>query len=154
MIGPVESALRAKLAEIVNGWPVRWPNEAWPDGLETSDGNMPIDGNGRPSPAIECEVIAGQADATVGPKGFRRGAISGLFRCYLSVGQGTGTAAITAQSDAIADAFRRVTVSVDPTSGARLITMDPRADDGVAGYEEGDRYIRMLSIPWDFDYPD
>ncbi len=154
MIGAVETALKAKLADVVTDWPIRWANEQWPDGTNTSDGNMPVDGDGVPAPAIECEVIAGQASATAGPKGKRRGRGQGVFRLYLSVVQGSGNAAIQTKADAIMDAFRRVTVSIDPVTTARLITMDPRADDGVAAYEEGNRFCRMLSIPWDYDFPD
>ncbi|AWK85030.1 hypothetical protein [Azospirillum thermophilum] len=154
MIADVETALKTKLAEVVPDWPIRWPNSSWPPGTKLSDASMPVDDDGAPAPAIEAEVVSGRTTATAGPKGKRRAMAFGVCRLYLSVAQGTGTAAITEKADAIADAFRRVTVWIDPATTARLITMDPRADDGVAAYEDGSRFCRMLSIPWDYDFPD
>ncbi len=157
MIGPVESAFRTALAAMAGDWPVRWPNDAWdglPDGYTVGDGNMPVDANGVPAPAIEVEVLGGRKTSTAGPSGARIATLPGTLRLYLSVAQGSGGDAITAKVDALSSAFNLKTVLHDPATDRRLQTWDPRVDDDVAGYEEGNRFTRMISIPWDFTYRD
>jgi len=152
MIGPVETALKAKLAAIVTDWPIRWPNESWPAGTITTQGGLPTDAEGNPVPFIEAKVIGGADSADIAPAGMRHSLRDGLFRIYLCVGQGTGTDAITAKTDTILPAFKRKTIFYDQTTKQRLITMDGRPDDGVAAYEDATRFVRMISIPWTFDY--
>jgi hypothetical protein len=155
MIPEVKAALRTALAAaVIDGWPIRWPNDGWPVGVNVSDGDMPIDPDGRPVPAVEAEVLLGKPSATIGPKGARRAEQQGLLRIYLSVAAGSGEDAIDAQSDAVVEAFRRTTITADSATGTRLLTMDPRADDGVAGYREGNRFCRMVTVPFDYDFPD
>ena len=154
MIGPVEEALKAELAKVTT-WPVRWKNERWDDEVLLSDGDMPIDTFGLPLPAIEAEVVGGEQEGFVGydaatsRRKYRR---LGSFRMFLSVGQGTGTEIISNQADTLALAFSRKTVFHSPLTSRRLITMDVRVDDGVASYEEGNRFVRMLSAIWVFDF--
>lgn len=160
MIGPVEAAFRTALADAVTDWPIRWPNGQWeqmPDGCSVGEGNMPVtedaDGVFVPAPAIEVEVIGGPNEMrTVGIVGSRAAVQSGILRLYLSVAQGSGTTDITAKADAINAAFQRKEFGRDEAAGQRIVTFDPRTDDGVAAYEEGNRFSRMISVPFDFYY--
>ncbi|WP_431861373.1 hypothetical protein [Azospirillum sp.] len=137
-------------------WPVRWPNSEWdqmPAGYTLSDGNMPLTADGLPAPTIEVEVIGGRDDLlAVGASedGKRTSDLSGLLRVYLSVAQGVGLDDITAKADAIKLALKRKTLISE--DGNRLVTEDPRADDGVAAYEDGSRFCRMLSVPFTYLY--
>jgi hypothetical protein len=152
ILAPVEAALKAALAAIVADWPIRWPNEAWPSDIPLSQGNLPLTADGDPAPFVDAEVIGGGDGADIAPAGMRHSQSNGLFRIYLCVAQGTGTAAITAKADAISAAFKRNTVWTDSSNGQCLRTMDGRTDDGVAAYEDASRFVRMISIPWAFDY--
>ncbi|MFP5513348.1 MAG: hypothetical protein ACLGJC_09730 [Alphaproteobacteria bacterium] len=154
MIGTVEDAFVAAL-EGVATFPVKWPNDPWPDGISTSDGNMPIDENGLPSPAIEAELIAGRDETLpIGKNegGKRTHMLPGIVRFYLSVGQGTGRVAINAEVGALLAAFDRVTLIDNQANGERLVTEDPRVDDDAASYEEGNRYVRTVTVPWSYIY--
>lgn len=151
MIGPVET----KFKELVAGaaaWPVRWANGAWPTELPLGDGNMPLGALGEPAPAIEAEVISDWDTAAIAPQGESASQRHGLLRLYLSVQQGIGTDAINVEVDRFITAFKRKRFVVDSAIGQYIVTMYPRVDDGVAGYEEGNRYCRMVSVPWWFDY--
>jgi hypothetical protein len=152
MLAPVETALKTALAALVTDWPIRWPNERFDASVPLSDGGLPVDTDGEPAPFIDAEVIAGRDSADIAPVGSRHSTQTGLFRVYLSVGQGTGLTAMTAKADAICAGFKRKTVFTDLSIGQRLVTMDGRTDDGVAGYQDGSRFVRMISIPWWFDY--
>ncbi|PWC96965.1 hypothetical protein TSO5_05915 [Azospirillum sp. TSO5] len=117
---------------------------------------MPVDENGSPLPAIEAELISGR-DQTLpvgkNAAGKRTHRLPGIVRLYVSVGQGTGRAAINAEVDAILAAFDRATL-IDNYAGAETLrTEDPRVDDDVAGYEEGNRFVRMVTVPWVYLYP-
>ncbi len=151
MISVVETQLALALG-IATDWPVRWSNGAWPSGTLVSDGEMPVDTDGAPLACMEAEIIGGPDTATIAPAASRIARRSGLFRVYLSVGQGTGTTDINTECDALVTAFKRQTIYLAASPYRRLITMDPRIDDGVASYEDGNRYCRMVSIPWDFEY--
>lgn len=154
MIGSVEAAFVAALSAAAT-FPVRWPNDPWPDGVSTSDGNMPVDANGLPAPAIEARVIGGGSETVpVGKNaaGKRTHRAGGVVHVYVSVGQGTGRGAINAEVDALVAAFDRATLIDSAVDGERLVTEDPRVDDEVAGYEEGNRYVRMVSVPWVYLY--
>lgn len=150
IISPVESALKTKLAATVSDWPIRWPNENFT--VAVGPGGLPIDTNGNPAPFLDAEVIGGPDTAAIAPVGSRQSVASGLFRVYLSVAQGGGLTAISAKADAITAALKRQTIYADAGTGRRLITMDPRIDDGVAAYEDENRFVRMISTPWIFDY--
>lgn len=153
MIGPVEDAFVAALAAAAS-FPIRWANDQWPDGVSTSDGNMPVDGDGLPAPAIEAELIAGRDETMPAGKnseGKRTHRLPGIVRLYLSVGQGTGRSAINAEVDALLSAFDRVTLIDNYAGGETLRTEDPRVDD-VGAYEEGSRFVRCVSVPWLYLY--
>jgi hypothetical protein len=146
-----EAVFQTALAAAVTDWPIRWKNHAWQTTVVVSESDMPIDVGGAPLPAIEAEVIEGLSDATAGSAGNRHVQEFGLFRCYLSVAQGSGDAIIVAKARFIAAAFRRV--NLYQSGGTRLYTMDPRIDGRTPGYEKGNLYCRMVSTPWILDYP-
>lgn len=154
MIKPVEDQLKLALAAATN-WPVRWMNGRWADSLLLSDGDMPLDVLGVPLPAIEAEVIGGDMigflgySEEIGRRKYRR---EGLFRLYLSVAQGSGLELISTEADTLVMRFSRKTIFQSPLTAQRLITMDTRVDDGVASYEDGNRFCRMLSTFWTFDF--
>lgn len=147
----VETQLALRLAATVTDWPIKWPNEPWASTISLSQGGLPLDDNTSPAPFVEAEVISGSDGADVAPAGQRHSSAGGLFRVYLCVPQGVGRSAVNAKANAIAAAFKRTTVYTDG-AGVRLTTMDPRIDDGIAGYEDGDRFVRMISTPFQLDY--
>lgn len=154
MIGPVEDAFVTALGAAAT-FPVRWPNDPWPSGISTSDGNMPVDENGVPLPAIEAELISGRDETLpVGKNaaGKRTHRLPGIVRLYLSVGHGTGRTLINAEVDALLSAFDRATLIDNQADGERLVTEDPRVDDDAASYEEGNRYVRTVTVPWSYIY--
>jgi len=152
---PVEAAFKAALADATD-WLVRWPNAGpnygFPEGVQTTQGGLPLDAEGEPAPFIDARVIGGETTGSIAPAGSRAMRGYGLLHLYFSVGEGTGTELITAETDAVSQAFERVTVWADPSVGQRLGTLDPRTDDGVAAYENGDRFVRLVSVPWFFEY--
>lgn len=154
MIGDVEAAFVDALGAAAT-FPVRWPNDPWPSGISTSDGNMPVDENGVPLPAIEAELISGRDETLpVGKNaaGKRTHRLLGAVRLYVSVGQGTGRAEINTEVDALLATFDRATLIDNQADGERLVTEDPRVDNDVAAYEEGNRFVRMITVPWLYLY--
>ncbi|QCG93961.1 hypothetical protein E6C67_08410 [Azospirillum sp. TSA2s] len=154
MIGNVEAAFVDALGAAAT-FPVRWANDPWPDGVNTSDGNMPVNGDGLPAPAIEAELISGRDETMPAGKnaeGKRTHRLPGIVRLYLSVGQGTGRSAINVEVDALLSAFDRATLIDNYANGETLRTEDPRVDNDVAAYEEGNRFVRMVSVPWMYLY--
>lgn len=146
----VTQHFKGVLAPLATDWPVRWSNGQWPSGTMLSEGNLPLDSDGAPAPAIEAEIIAGGEELlAMGPTddGKRTSRMSGLMRAYVSVGQGTGDDAITARVDAISNGLRRGTTQFD--ADTRLVLIDPRVDDNAAAYEDGDRYVRTVSVAFD-----
>jgi hypothetical protein len=171
-IAVIESAFRAKLAEIVATvapWPIRWPNEMWIAGVGNviglSSDNSPLGADGRPAPFVEAQTIFGPDTGDIAPAGNRHSETIGLFRVYLSVQKGTGTADINMMADAIHDSLKRKTIWYAPP--LRLTVMDPKIDDNVAipaaqaGTKmdgtvpmptKGDRFVRQISAVWRWDY--
>ncbi len=152
ILGPVEEGFRTMLTGLGLDAPIRWPNENWPDDVRVSAGNMPVDDDGAPRLAIEVEVIGGTDGASIAPAGQRQARATGLFRLYLSTAKGVGSDEITQLADRISATFQRVTVFADPDVAQRLWTMDPRIDDDVASYVEDNRFVRQISIPFEFQY--
>lgn len=141
---------KALLGPLASAWPIRWQNGQWPSGTILSDGNMPVDANGAPAPAVEAEIIGRREDAISlgdGDDGLRSQVMMGSVRAYVSVGQGTGDAAITGACDSIASGLRRRAIQIDAST--RLVTLDPRIDDNTAAYEQGDRFVRTVTVPFD-----
>ena len=151
MISPVEAQFKLSLAA-ASSWPQRFSNERWADGLTLSDGDLPVAADGTPAPCIEAEVIAGNVRATVCKAGSRVMQRLGLFHLYLSVAQGTGVTTINAQSDALITFFTRTALLNDSLTLSVLRTIDVRIDDGIASYEEGNRFCRLVSIAWEYTY--
>ena len=153
MLTTIETAFTGALAGATT-WPVRWPNDAWPETVTNlSDGNMPLDAEGRPAPAIEAEIIAGNPETIgigMGGDGKRTQRLDGIARFYLSVGLGTGRTEIVTEADFIRDAFSRFTMIDVRSSGEKLTTEDARIDDGAAAYEEGNRFCRTVTVPFTY----
>jgi len=157
-IALIESELRAALTALnVLQWPTRWPNEPWPTGIEVAPGNLPVDVNGAPIPCMLAEDITGDDTSAIG-QGVAQGGAGrlstrlGTLRVYLLVGQNTGATLIQTQADNIALGFKRQTIYADPPTWARLTTMDPHVDAPDPNVETGDRYVRMVTVPWIFEY--
>lgn len=155
-------------------WPIRWPNEAFVVGLGgvlalTTDNSPAYDGiagpKGSPAPFVEAEVILGHDGACIAPAGQRQSFVVGSMRVYLVAPLGSGRAAVNLLSDAVHDTFKRATVYDAPPE--RLTTIDPSIDDGVAEHIaqtnvridaavpapwKGDRFVRMVRVPFYFDY--
>ena len=163
----IEDQFRTALATVITDWLIRWPNENWPVNTALSPDNAPLDAFGNPAPFVEAEVIAGLDQSSVAPPGMRQSTRIGLFRVYFIVPQGSGRADVNNRVDDLALALKRATLFIDETTGRRLTTMDPRIDDNVAerlvqSYVRTDaavpapwhgaRYVRMLSVPWFWDY--
>lgn len=149
----IEAELKTRLAAAVTGgWPIRWANDPWAPDVILSEGNAPLNPDGTPRPYVEAEVIVGADTAYIAPEGQRLAYRLGLLRIYLVVGQNTGREVINQQADAIWPQFKRKTIQADASLWERLTTMDPRVDDNVAGVEKGDRYVKMITVPWEFYY--
>ena len=151
MLSDIKSAF-SEVLDAETSWLYRWPNEKWPSGTTTSEGNMPISSDGSPLPAIEVEIIGGTDTLySIGASsdGKRVFIFDGLFRAYISV-ELFGSDDLITVSDALVDALSRKSLIGYPGDDEHLVTADPRIDDGVAAYEEGNRYCRMMSVPFEY----
>ncbi len=163
----IEEQFKAALAVQVSIGPIRWPNELWPAGTKTSPDNTPLDAEGNPITFVEAEVIAGADTAGIAPVGQRWSERIGLFRVYIVAPLGSGRVEVNAQADVLCQAFKRQTVYFNQFNGERITSMDPRVDDNVAQHNvqldvridetvpvatKSARWIRMISIPWRYDY--
>jgi hypothetical protein len=149
----IEGELRTALrAAIDPAWPIRWPNEPWPANIDLSNGNLPVFPNGAAMPCVAVRPMFGKDTAYIAPQGNRLASEVGILKVYLIYPQGIGTAALTAQADAVALAFKRQTIQLDLGQWQRLTTMDPTVDDNEAMVETGDRYVRTVTIPFQFFY--
>ena len=150
MITPVETAFMGIMATATT-WPVRFMNYLWPDTIQVSDGGMPIDASGLPLPAIEAHVIAGQQIGYVGiANGKRQYRRLGLLKLYFSVAAGSGTTVISQQIDAVIPFLSRKELYYDALTASRLLGIDTRIDDGAASYEDGNRFVRLVTLTWEF----
>lgn len=150
-------------------WPIRWPNENWVKGvggvIALNNENAPADANGFAAPFVEAEVISGHDSACISSPGQRQSTTIGLLRVYLVTPQGSGRGPINILADAVHDALKRTTVYINPPE--RLTTMDPRIDDNVAEHTaqtdvridsvvpapwKAARFVRLVTVPWIFDY--
>jgi hypothetical protein len=150
-IAIIESELRSALSGAVD-WPIRWPNEPWPANILLTNGNLPTNPDGTPMPCVEAEVIHGPPITAIGSEGQRVARRNGLFKVYLLYPQGIGTADLKTHADAIEAAFNQKTVLVDTSQWQRLTTYPPRTDNNSAAVESGNRYVRTVSIPYEFFY--
>lgn len=151
MIGPAAQIVRDALAPLAAPWAFRWENEPWENAPALSEGNLPVTDGGDAFPAVDAELIAGDDPLfAIGASadGLRSSEQEGLLRVLLSVQQGTGSADIVSKRDAIAAAFKRAVML--PASGGRLVFEDPRSDRDVAWYEEGNRYVVQISVPFSY----
>lgn len=149
MIATVDEQFKIALAAATT-WAVRWDNELWDSAISVSDGDMPIDEDGLPLPAIEARTVSQDDLGYVGSLDTKKSARVGLLQLFFSVQQGSGKTAINAEIDTVLTALKRKTIYL--SGNERLITFDAMIDNNVAAYEEGNRYVRVLTIEWRFDY--
>lgn len=159
----------ATFANSLGPWPIRWPNELFIPGIggvvALTPDNAPADAHGNPAPFVEAEVIAGADTASVNSPGSRSSHRIGLFRVYLVAPLGSGRVAVNLLADAVHDGFKRATIYINPPE--RLSTMDPRIDDNVAEHVaqtnvridaavpapwKGARFVRMVTVPFEWWY--
>ena len=148
----IESELRSALSGIVTDWPIRWPNEPWPANISLSTGNLPINPDGSAMPCIEAEALFGQDDATIAAEGQRISRQLGMFKIYCLYPQGIGRGDLNTHLDEIQAGFKRKTLLLDTSQWERLTTMDPRVDNNAAAVEDGDRFVRTVTIQFEFFY--
>jgi hypothetical protein len=151
-IAIIESELREALSGTVTDWPIRWPNEPWPANISLSNGNLPTNSDGTPMPCVEAEVIHGTPITAIGDEGQRVARRNGLFKVYLIYPQGIGSGDLTTHADTIEIAFNQKTIQLDTSQWQRLTTYPPRTDNNAAAVESGNRYVRVVTIPYEFFY--
>lgn len=147
MLAPAIAAIKAYVASNYSDWPLRWRNDRFSDGsLE-----LPVDVDGNPSPAIEAEIIGGrnaiEAFSTPGNRLFIQ---PGLIRFYLSVAEGGGDSEVAAEADVLAAILERK--EFGQSGGQTVRTGDFSVFDDVASYVEGNRFVLMASVPFEFYY--
>ena len=175
MLAPAVTAIKARMAAGFTDWPVRWPNERFPDPVDK--GGYPVDAEGAPRPFVEAEVIGGENRLTgIGEPGRRLWIHPGLIRAYVAVPSGTGSDAAETAADAIAALFERQEFRPPPLwflvagrwdedgfwqddvpwpggPAERLVRChDASVFAGVAGYEDGNYFVLMVSVRFDFFY--
>jgi hypothetical protein len=151
-IAIIEAELRTKLAATIIDWPIRWPNEPWPANLDLTNGNQPTNNDGTPMPYVLVENLVGADTATIAPEGQRVSERLGMMRVHLVYPENYGTVELTGKVDILWMAFKRQTLRLDTDLWQRLTTMDPRIDDNAAVVETGDRFVRTVTVPWEFFY--
>lgn len=142
MLGPAVSAIKDYVAANFTTWPVRWQNENF---------TLPVDGSGNALPYVEIEIIGGRnairAFSTPGNRVFVH---PGLIRFYLCAPRGTGADGAVATADILAALFERKEFG---QSGGRTVkTGDFSTWDDVASHEDGNYFVLLASVPFDFYY--
>ena len=153
-ISVIESELRSALEGIVTDWPIRWPNEPWPPGLnlDFSNGNLPVNPDGSPLPCIYARVIHATPITAIGGEGNRQARRNGLLQIHCIYPQGIGTVDLDAHIDAIEAGLNQKTIMLDTSLWERLTTYPARTDDNVAAVEAANRFIRTVTVPYEFFY--
>lgn len=141
MLAPAVAAIKAYLAAGFSSCPVRWQNE---------DFKPPVD-NGRPAIYLEAEIIGGRnALEAFGKPGSRLFIHPGLIRFYVLARKGSGIEAALTIADELSLLFQRAEFG---RSGDQLVrTQDFSVYDGVASVEDGNYFVLMTSVPFDFYY--
>lgn len=148
MLSLLEAQIKAAVAALVT-FKLRWKGDNWASDILVSDGNMPIGVDGKPAPAIEGEISGFHPERAIGHNGMLRATrAEGVVRLYLSVGEGTGTVGITDEYDRLDAGLSRKTIYHNALTGVRIFFMDAEVEDDVAFYEEANRLVRMVTIPW------
>lgn len=147
MLSLLEEKMKLRVESVVT-WPVRWKGNPWPDGLALSDGDMPLDADSRPLPCIEAEISGFSPQRSPGNEGHRRTTAEGFLRMFLSVGQHSGDAGLSAQYDLLDTGLARKNVYYDSLTATRIYLMDVRVVEGIGFYEENNRTVRTLQVPW------
>lgn len=149
MLSLLKAQLKATLAANAS-FAIRWRGEAWSNSYSIGDGDMPYnDADKKPLAAIEAEISGFRPVRSVGPKSMRvQTRADGHLRLILSVGLHSGTTTLDTETDTLISALSRKNVYYDALTVTRIYLMDVRVDDEVGFYEEGNRTVRMLTIPW------
>jgi hypothetical protein len=148
----IESELRSALEGIVTDWPIRWPNEPWPAYVDLSNGNLPTNLDGSPLPCIFAMVIHGTPITAIGGEGNRQARRNGLLQIHCIYPQGIGTVDLDAHVDAIEAGLNQKTIMLDTSLWERLTTYPARTDDNVAAVEAANRFVRTVTVPYEFFY--
>jgi hypothetical protein len=150
----IESELRTALESIITDWPIRWPNEPWPPdlNLDLTNGNLPVNPDGSPMPCIEARVIHGLPITAIGGEGHRQARRSGLLKIYCIYPQGIGMVDLTTHIDAIELGLGQKTIMEELSQWQRLWTYPPRTDDNAAAIEAANRFVRTVTVQYQFSY--
>lgn len=151
MLSLLETQIKAAVAGAVT-FPTRWKGDAWASSLSLSDGDMPLTTAGLPAAAIEAEISGFDPKRSPGRKPHRQTIAEGHLRLILSDYLQAGTADINAEYGRIDTALARTTIYYNDLTVRRIYLMDIRVDADAAFYEEGNRMVRMLTIPWVFSW--
>lgn len=149
MLSLLETQLKTALAAKAT-WAVRWKGSPWDESFTLTDGGMPVDGMGKPLPAIEAEISGFSPQRAPGREGKRRTTAEGHLRLVLSWGIHTGTDEMNAEYGRLDVGLARKNVFYDSLTARRIYLMDVKVTDGVGFYEDGNREVRLLTIPWFF----
>ncbi len=167
MLGPAITAIKAYVVTNLGGvlldftpldspfvsgslggvWPFRWENDTFPNGSF----DPPVTDTGAPASFIEAEIIGGRnAIESFSAPGNRVFVHPGIIRFYICVPQGTGIDQAILAADTLAATMERAEFG---QSGGQLVrTGDFSTYDDVASYEDGNRFVLMASVPFEFFY--
>ena len=151
-IAIIEAELRTALSGAVTDWPIRWPNEPWPAGTLLTNGNLPTNPDGTPMPCVQAEAIHGTPIIAIGAEGQRVTYRYGNLKVYAIYPQGGGTTDLTTHLDNIETHFQQRTIQLDLAQSQRLTTLNPRTDNNAAAVESGNRFVRTVTVPYQFFY--
>ena len=145
-LGPAVSAIRDRVATQFTACRWAWANERFAEPVD--EGGKPLDANGARVPFVKVEVLGGLNDmiTTGAPDGSGTYRHPGLIRGYVVVPFGTSTD----EAMRVADAFGAVFAYAE--MGTTVRTYAPSTFANVAGYEDGNDYVLMVSIPFDYIY--
>lgn len=149
MLSPLElldAQLKLAIASKAT-FPMRWKGSAWDNSIQVNDGDMPVGPDGEPVPAMELETSSFSPKRNPGEPGKRQTIAEGFVRMYLSVESMSGLAELNAEYGRL-DKLSRETIYYDDLTATRIYLMDVRVDEGAASYEEGNRTVRMLTVPY------
>jgi hypothetical protein len=151
----IQGEFKSALAAAIWDWPIRWPNEAWPAGVqtETTTGNLPVDADGNAIPCVQAEINYDPKALTCpGLDGNRLSMQWGICKVYLLVPRYWGSDDLNRKLGDLRRAFKQQTPQADPTQWQRLSTEELSVDSNGAAVEDGTRFVRTVSIKFWFTY--
>ena len=145
-LGPAVSAIRDRVVSQFTAYRWAWANERFAEPVD--EGGKPLDGSGARVPFVKIEVLGGINDmlTTGAPGNLGTYRHPGLIRAYVVVPYGASTTDAMTIADAFGDVFAYAEM------GATVRSYAPSTFAGVAGYEDGDDYVLMVSVPFDYIY--